>query len=115
MELVPKEYCQLAAKKGGMDSRFALGQQEMNNGNKELAVKHFLISAAARGDSSLEQVARAFQMKMISREKYEEVLRAHQESKDEIWSENRELIISGSALPLILRFSTLVEQQMFTI
>ena len=81
-------YClKLAAKRGDTDARFHLGICEFTKGNVEVAVKHFMICAAAGHDDSLKVVRDAYRDKAVSKEQFEKAIRANHKAKKEMSSD----------------------------
>ena len=84
-------YFELAAMGGDVFARHNLGCLEVEAGNVDRAMKHFLISAGAGDDESLKVIRQAFfDGDDVTKEDFEKALRAHQASKDEMKSEQRE-------------------------
>ena len=85
-----KYYWELAAMGGEPEARHNLGSLENNAGNITRAVKHWMISAAAGYDDSLKEIREGFLNVDVTKDDFEKALRAHQASKDEMKSEQRE-------------------------
>ena len=85
-----KYYDELAAMGGEPEARHNLGSLENNAGNITRAVKHWMISAAAGYDDSLKEIREGFLNVDVTKDDFEKALRAHQASKDEMKSEQRE-------------------------
>jgi len=85
-----KHYLKVAAKRGDMLGRHCLGMVEWNGGNKSLAMKHWLISAAAGHDESLRQIKEGFMNGFVNRDEYAYALRTHQKVRDDAQSEERD-------------------------
>ena len=83
-------YLELAAMKGHMLARYNLGCMEMEAGNINRAVKHWMISAGAGDDNSLEAIRQFFLHGGATKDDFEKALHAHQEAKDEMKSDQRE-------------------------
>ncbi|KAL7524819.1 hypothetical protein ACHAXR_000730 [Thalassiosira sp. AJA248-18] len=76
---------QIAAMGGDCAARHNLGCFENENkGNKERALKHWMISASAGDDESLKNVNHGFSKGWVTEEEYEKTLRAYKESTDEL-------------------------------
>ena len=85
-----KYYFELAAMGGCLDARFNLGILENNAGNMNRAMKHWMISAGAGYDKSLERIREYYLKGHATKEDFEKALRAHKEAKDETKSDQRE-------------------------
>ena len=81
---------ELAAMNGNVFARYNLGCSEGRAGNYQRAMKHFIISAKAGDDSSLENVKEGYMMGHITKEEYANTLRAYQMSQDEMKSDARD-------------------------
>ncbi|KAL7527504.1 hypothetical protein ACHAXR_001988 [Thalassiosira sp. AJA248-18] len=99
-----KYYYQLAAILGDVLARHRLGLIEMDSGNKRRALKHFMIAARCGCDVSLCNVKQTYQnasksinmtwtnffVDLVSKDEFEQVLRANKNSRDEMKSDHRE-------------------------
>ena len=85
-----KHYYELAAINGSLHARHNLGATEYNNGNHQRAMNHFLISASAGYEKSLDAVKRGFMDRNVTKEEYANTLREYQKSLDEMKSEARD-------------------------
>jgi TPR repeat protein len=85
-----KHYYELGAKRGDVEARHNLGVNEGNAGNIDRAVKHFMISAIAGLDESLKEIQKCFMKGYATKNDFENALRSHKESKDEMRSDQRE-------------------------
>ena len=83
-------YYELAAMGGDAISRHNLGVFEYNAGNKNRAVKHFMIGAGAGFDNSLREIRKCFMAGYATKDDFERALRANKEAKDEMKSDQRE-------------------------
>jgi TPR repeat protein len=83
-------YYELAAMGGNAVSRNNLGGVEADAGNMDRAMKHFMISAGAGDDKSLEKIRVCFIRGDATKDDFEKALRANKESKDEMKSDQRE-------------------------
>ena len=81
---------QVAAMKGNEEARFTLGEIVENNGNRERAMRHFIISAKSGHDMSLQKVKQGFIAGIVTKENFEIALRAHKDSQDAIKSDQRD-------------------------
>ena len=73
-------YLELAAMGGHANARHNLGCMELDAGNMDRAVKHYMISAGAGHDNSLEAVRRGFMNGHVTKDDFEKALRAHKEA-----------------------------------
>ena len=87
-----KHYYELAAMGGNAKARHNLGISEMDAGNMDRAVKHFMISAGAGHDGSLDAIRGCFMLGHATKDDFEKALRAHKEAKDEMKSDQREAV-----------------------
>ena len=71
-------------------ARYNLGCKEGNAGNTSRAVRHWMMSAGAGFDLSLEAIRKGFMAEAITKDDFEKALRAHKEAKDEMKSDQRE-------------------------
>jgi len=85
-----KYYCELAAMAGDMDARYNLGLSEIDAGNMERALKHFMISARSGDDDSLKQIKQLFMNGHATKDDYATALRKYQAYVDEIKSVQRD-------------------------
>ena len=87
-----KYYWELAAMNGSVNARHNLGSVEGESGNYQRALKHMMISARAGHVGSLGAVKVCFLNGngMITKDRYENVLRAYQQRKDEMKSDARD-------------------------
>jgi TPR repeat protein len=86
-----KQYYELAAAmKGHVIARHNLGCTEGQAGNMDRAMKHLMISAGAGYDDSLKAIRQCFMDGHAKEEGFEKALRAHEESLDEIKSDQRD-------------------------
>ena len=70
-------------------ARYALGDIEHYFGNINVAIKHYIISARAGHDKSLEEISKGYKAGHVAKDEYANTLRAHQDSVDEMKSEQR--------------------------
>ena len=85
-----KYYWELAAIGGIAMARHNLGCSEWRAGNMNRALKHWMISAAAGYDNSLNAIRGCFLDGHATKDDFENALRAHKEASDEMKSEQRE-------------------------
>ena len=83
-------YFVLAAKGGCVDSRFNLGKIEFLRGNKDLAFRHWWISAAAGCDDSIECIMYGCKEGLVAEAEYAAAKNDHQKAKDEMRSDERD-------------------------
>ena len=84
-------YFKLAAMRGHIAARYNIGVQAFQEGNVEVAMKHWMISAAAGNDDSLQQIRESYRIKKASKDHFEEALRAYQKAKEDMASEERDM------------------------
>ena len=75
---------------GDVISRHYLGDLEMNAGNINRGMKHFMIAAGAGRDDSLTIIREGYLNGCGTKKDFEKALCAHKESTDEMESEQRE-------------------------
>ncbi|KAL7539004.1 hypothetical protein ACHAWF_006264, partial [Thalassiosira exigua] len=85
-----KHYFQLSTIGGSAYSRHILGQLEANAGNIDIALKHWLISAYAGWDPSLDSIRFCYKCKVATKGDYEKALRAHKSATDDMKSPQRD-------------------------
>ena len=83
-------HLEIAAIGGHVQARYNLGIMERKGGNHHRAMKHWIISANAGYDGSLNKVQCGYMMGSVSKDVFEKTLRAHKKSKDELKSEWRD-------------------------
>ncbi|EJK70918.1 hypothetical protein THAOC_07686, partial [Thalassiosira oceanica] len=81
---------QHAAMQGDPESRYALGFHEHGNGNHELAVRHWMISAKMGLEGSLNAIKDMFMKGHANKAQYAEALRGYQSALEETRSPQRE-------------------------
>ena len=79
-----------AAVGGHPKARHNLGCDEWNNGSKERAVKHWIISATQGCDNSIKALMDFFKEGFVEKEVLERALRAHQAAVDATKSPQRD-------------------------
>ena len=79
-----------AAIGGHPNARYNLGSFEWNNGDKERAVKHYIIAATQGEDDSTKMLMNAFKMGCVEKEELAAALRAHQAAVDATKSPQRD-------------------------
>jgi TPR repeat protein len=85
-----KRYCELAALNGSVNARHNLGCVEGKAGNNTRAFKHFLLAARAGYKDSLDQVKVGFVHGIVTKDEYENALRAYQSRQDLMKSDDRD-------------------------
>ena len=85
-----KHYYELGAMKGNVEARHNLGVLESKAGNHQRTYKHMIIAASAGHPESLDAVKIGFRNGRVTKEEYENTLRAFQKSQDEMKSEARD-------------------------
>ncbi|EJK68217.1 hypothetical protein THAOC_10625, partial [Thalassiosira oceanica] len=81
---------QQAAAKGEVESRHSLGVVEYDNGNYELAVQHYMISAKMGYEKSLNSIKDMFMKAHATKEQYAEALIGYRDATEEMKSPHRE-------------------------
>ncbi|KAK1737701.1 Sel1-like repeat family protein [Skeletonema marinoi] len=79
-----------AAIAGNPTARFYLGSIEWNIGNKERAMKHYIIAANLGYDKSVEILKKGYLRGVVSKDDFDAALRAHQAAVDATKSPQRE-------------------------
>ena len=85
-----KEYFEDAMVKGDVVSRNNLASLLADEGNYDLAIKHWHLAAAAGDDFSINGLMHCFRTGKLSKPNLEKALRAHKAASDEMKSEERE-------------------------
>jgi len=85
-----KHYYELAAMRGQTDARHNLGCFEEQAGNKDRALKHFMIAVKDGSSTSLESIKRRYEMGITTKDVYDEALRSYQAYLDEVKSDQRD-------------------------
>ena len=85
-----KEYFEDGARKGDVLSRTTLGALFADEGNIDLAIKHFHLAAAAGDNNAMKGLWDCFNKGKLSKPDLEKALRSHKEACDEMKSEERE-------------------------
>jgi len=83
-------YWQQAAMKGHVESRHNLGAIEYGNGNYELAVQHWMISAKMGHGDSLNNIKKLFKKGHATKAHYAEALLGYRDAMEEMKSPQRE-------------------------
>ena len=74
---------QIAAMMGNMAARNNLGSVELENGNYQRGMKHYMISAKCGSKVSLDNIKEGFKDGLVTKEDFENTLRDYQASCDE--------------------------------
>ena len=85
-----KHYYQLAAMGGNASARHNIGCMEGRAGNYNRAIKHLTIAARAGYKLSFDGLKQFYSRGDLAKDEYEKILRAYQESKDEMKSDKRD-------------------------
>ncbi|KAL7533922.1 hypothetical protein ACHAXR_005529 [Thalassiosira sp. AJA248-18] len=83
-------YWERAAMGGHVMARYNLGIVEGEACNVNRAMKHFMISAKCGCDNSLKKIHNGFSDGHVTKDDFENALRAHKESIDEMQSDLRD-------------------------
>ncbi|KAL7524588.1 hypothetical protein ACHAWF_001007, partial [Thalassiosira exigua] len=91
-----KHHWEIAAIGGNLDARHNLGIMEIDAGNSnqdirmiKRALRHFAIAARAGMEPSLDPIKKGFSLGYVTKDEYATILRAYQESKEEMDSDAR--------------------------
>ena len=85
-----KHYWELAAIGGYVSARYNLGVVEMNDGNLNRALKHYMIAAGCGDGDSLDQIRTFYMNGYATKDDYTKALREHQKYIDGIKSSQRD-------------------------
>ena len=83
-------YWELAAMNGDVKARLNLGRMEGQAGNHHRAMKHYLLAAKAGYKDSLDAVKVGYMNGIVTKDEYENTLRAYQSRQDEMKSDDRD-------------------------
>ena len=83
-------HLRMAAVKGSLTARFNLGLTEGRRDNHDGAMWHWMIAARCGHVASLEAVRRGFVAGYVTKQDFEDTLRAHEVSRDETRSDQRD-------------------------
>ena len=89
-EMKGKHFCELAAMAGSAQARHIIGLLEGKAGNRQRAMKHFVVAASAGFRHSLDKVKQGFMDGLVTKNEYESTLRAYHERQSEMKSEARD-------------------------
>ena len=84
-----KYYYELGAMGGDVHARLNLGWLEYEAGNMSRAMKHWMIAAGAGLDEALKNIKKGYSNGYVTKDEFERALRAHQESNNEMKSDQR--------------------------
>ena len=84
-------YLTKGAKLGQVKARHKLGSNAAKKGEWDVALRHWKISASAGFKGSLNQILDSYNQGMLSKEEYENVLSAHQQTRAEASSAQRKM------------------------
>ena len=87
-------HMKLAAIGGHEIARHYLGNVEVDNGNMDRAMKHYMIAAKSGLDDALKEVGEGYKAGHVTKDDYANTLRVHKASQDEMKSEERTLAAS---------------------
>lgn len=86
------EYHLMCAAIGGSEiARHMLGEAEVNRGNTDRAMKHYMIAARSGHDKALKEISEGYKAGHITKEEYASTLRAHKQSTKEMKIEQRDI------------------------
>ncbi len=94
-----------AAIAGHLEARFRLGVYEWKRGNKERAVKHWIIASNLGEEKSLKELRQAYVERLLSKEDYNAALRAYQTAVDATKSPQRVLACMNSFMNTMIDFT----------
>jgi len=90
-----QHYYELGAMGGNVESRFNLACLEGNAGNHNRGMMHLMVAARAGYNKALDKVKIGFQRGMITKDGYENVLRAYHERHREMKSDQRDRAVAS--------------------
>ena len=85
-----RKYSEVAVKLGNVHARLPLGMLEAEEGNIDLAIRHWKVAASAGDERSVKKLWAFFYRKALEKAELEVTLRAHKEACDVVNSEERE-------------------------
>ena len=86
-----KHFYELSAMKGDVEARQNLGAFEGQAGNNERAYKHYIVAARAGHTPCMDMVKKGFMIGYVTKDEYENTLRAHKKRQDEAKSDARDI------------------------
>mgnify|MGYP000938486791 CR=1 FL=1 len=90
-----KHYYELAAMNGSVKARYNVGCIEGKAGNNHRAKKHFILAARAGDKHSLDNVKASFVHGIVTKDEYENTLRAYHKIHDEMKSDMRDKALAA--------------------
>ena len=91
-----RKYSEVAVKLGNVHARLPLGMLEAEEGNIDLAIRHWKVAASAGDERSVKKLWAFFYRKALEKAELEVTLRAHKEACDVVNNEERALVIRES-------------------
>ena len=88
-------YYNLAAMGGDVKARNNLGVEEVNAGNYDRALKHFMIAVKDGGNDSLETMQKMYSNGLATKDDYKKALESYQEYLNEIKSDQRDKVAAA--------------------
>jgi TPR repeat protein len=85
-----KFHFEAAAMAGHKGARFDLGSLEFNDGNKDQAIKHWIVAASAGHYQAMRHLKLCFEKGRVSRESIDSTLAAYNNSCTEMRSKARD-------------------------
>ena len=85
-----RAFLEISAKKGSISGRRRLAKSEEENGDIDMAIKHWIIAANAGFQESMDNLMRAFRDNVFAKEDLLQTRREFQTSSDEMKSEARD-------------------------
>ena len=82
-------HMKLAAMGGNEQACCDLGIVEIEQGNVNQAIKHFMIAAKSGQDTALKIIGEAYKDEQVTKDEYSMALRSYQSSRDEMKSDQR--------------------------
>ena len=83
-------FYEIAAKKGSLMAHQYLASFHVKNGNIDISIRHLTVAASAGDQDSMDLLMKAYKDKLLSKEELTQTLRAFQEAKDLMKSEDRD-------------------------
>mmetsp|Transcript_11351 Transcript_11351/g.24933 ORF Transcript_11351/g.24933 Transcript_11351/m.24933 type:complete len:606 (-) Transcript_11351:163-1980(-) len=92
-----KHFLELSAINGCIEARHDLGCRENTTSTVGRGLQHFHIGARAGFEPSMRAIKKGFKEKYVTKDEYEETLRAYQQSRDEMKSKQRDKALAFNA------------------
>ena len=89
-EKMAKHYFELAAMEGNAAARYNLGAKEYNAGNRDRALKHYMIAVRGGYTDSAKKIQQMYKNGHATKDHYANALRSHQAYINEIKSDQRD-------------------------